>query len=67
MKWEKISARSRFKLAKIKKDFVAWHKENGHSSQRANFISDDIYTLDQLRVTMKTNEKKLTNKKSMRK
>ena len=39
-------------MAEIKKDFIAWRKENSHSSQHANFISDDTYTLDHLRVTM---------------
>ena len=28
----KISARSRFKLAQIKKDFVAWHKDIGQNA-----------------------------------
>ena len=37
----KISSRSRFKLAQIKKDFLAWHKKNRHSLQRVNFVSDN--------------------------
>ena len=46
-------------MAEIKKDFIAWHKENSHSSQHANFISDDTYTLDHLRVTMENNRKEI--------
>ena len=41
----KISSRSRFKLAQIKKDFLAGIKKNRHSLQRVNFVSDNTYAI----------------------
>ena len=41
----KISARTRFKLAQIKKDFQVQHKKNRHSLQHATFISDNTYAI----------------------